>query len=329
MRCLVTGASGAVGPALVNRLLQGGHSVRILSRRPDDRPWDKRVQIERADITDRTAMDRALEQIDVVFHLAALLHLVNPPASMRQEYERVNVGGTQNVIERSAAHGVARVVFFSTIAVYGDTGGKLISEEHPARPDSFYGETKFAAERLVLAARAGDSPLGTVLRVAAVYGPGVKGNYLRLVKALARRRFVQLGTGENRRTLVFDEDVAKAAASCAESASAASKVYNVTDGRVHAMRDIVAAICAGLGRKPPRLHIPVSPVRMIARTMETVGSAANIRLPIRSATIDKYLEDVAIVGERIRADLNWEPQVDILTGWRETIAGLRRTGELK
>ena len=146
---------------------------------------------------------------------------------------------------------------------------------------------------------------------------------------LARRRFVQLGTGENRRTLVFDEDVAAAAIACANAASAASKVYNVTDGRVHAMRDIVAAICAGLGRKPPRLQIPVSPVRMIARTMETVGSAANIRLPIRSATIDKYLEDVAIVGERIRADLNWEPQVDILSGWRETIAGLRRTGELK
>jgi nucleoside-diphosphate-sugar epimerase len=328
MRCLVTGASGAVGPALVNHLLASEHAVRILSRRPDDRAWDTRVQVVRADIGERDAMDRALDQIDVVFHLAALLHVVNPPPALRQEYERVNIGGTRNVIERSAASGVARVVFFSTIAVYGTTGGQLIDEGHPAQPDSFYGETKLEAERLVLSARAGSSPLGTVLRLAAVYGPGLKGNYLRLVKALARRRFVQVGAGDNRRTLIFDSDVARAAASCATSSGAAGKVYNVTDGRPHAMRDIVAAICAALGRTPPRFHVPVTPMRVAATVMDAVARTTHARLPFGSSTIDKYLEDVAVSGERLQTDLNWEPRMTLTTGWRETIGGLRRAGDL-
>ncbi len=123
-----------------------------------------------------------MQGIDAVIHLAALLHIVNPPPSLQPEYERINVGGTATVVEAARQAGVGRMVFFSTIAVYGDSAGGILTEDSPPRPDSFYAQTKLAAERIVLAAKRADGrPLGTVLRLGAVYGSRIKGNYRRLL----------------------------------------------------------------------------------------------------------------------------------------------------
>ena len=118
--------------------------------------------------------------------MAALLHIVNPPPEMREKYERVNIGGTATVVEAAIKAGVKRVVLFSTIAVYGPSDGSVLNEMSPTHPDTFYAQTKCAAEQIVLNARGADGqPLGTVLRLGAVYGPRIKGNYERLTRALA------------------------------------------------------------------------------------------------------------------------------------------------
>ena len=92
--------------------------------------------------------------------------------------------------------------------MYGPTpAGAIANEDTTPRPRSLYGETKLKAEAAVLA-----HPGGIVLRMAAVYGPRVKANYARLVRALARHRYVSIGPGDNKRTLIFEEDVAEAAA---------------------------------------------------------------------------------------------------------------------
>ena len=105
------------------------------------------------------------------------------------------------------------MVLFSTIAVYGNSNGQILTEDTPVQPNTFYARTKLAAEKIVLNARGADGqPLGTVLRLGAVYGSRIKGNYERLVRALARHRFIPIGNGLNRRTLVYDKDVGRAAA---------------------------------------------------------------------------------------------------------------------
>ena len=124
--------------------------------------------------------------------MAALLHTVNPPPELREKYERVNIGGTATVVEAAIKAGVKRVVLFSTIAVYGPSDGRVLNEMSPTHPDTFYAQTKRAAEQIVLNARGADGqPLGTVLRLGAVYGSRIKGNYERLTRALAGN----LGTG--------------------------------------------------------------------------------------------------------------------------------------
>ncbi len=114
-------------------------------------------------------------------------------------------------------------------------------------PDTFYAQTKLAAEKIVLNARGADGqPLGTVLRLCAVYGSRIKGNYERLTHALVRHRFIPIGSGLNRRTLVYDKDVGRAAVLAVSHPAAAGphtnpvgvgagRVFNVTDGTFHTL----------------------------------------------------------------------------------------------
>lgn len=330
MRILATGATGAVGPRVVSALREAGHRVLVLAMDaptpgllPDD------VEIRLGDITDAAVVASSMSDIDAVFHLAALLHIVNPPPELREKYERINVGGTAMVVDAAIKAGVKRVVLFSTIAVYGPSGGRVLDEESVTSPDTFYGQTKLAAEKIVLTARRADGqPLGTVLRFGAVYGVRIKGNYQRLVHALSHGRFIPIGDGCNRRTLVYEKDVARAAVLAMQHPAAAGKVYNVTDGQFHTIQDINLAICTVLGRKPPRLSIPIVPVRLAAGVLEDVAGLIGLRSPIVRATIDKYIEDVAVDSQRIQVELGFMPQYDLRTGWQETIQGLRKSGEL-
>lgn len=320
--CLVTGATGAIGPGIV-KALQGGYDIRTLSRRPPPpelfRPGVTQVI---GDVSDAEVVRRAAEGVALIVHLAALLHIVDPPPALRAEYERVNVGGTTAVVAAAHAQGVGRVVLMSTIAVYGATGGALIDEASATNPQTLYGVTKLQAERIALGARRSDGlALATVLRSAAVYGPRVKGNYQRLVHALARRRFVPIGPGRNRRTLVFEDDLAAAVAAAGAHPDAAGRIYNVTDGATPAMREIIAAICAALGRSAPNWHIPIAPVRAAA------GIGAIVNGGIRRA-VETYLEDVAVKGSRIATELGFTPRVGLGEGWIDTIAAMRREGLL-
>ncbi len=316
---LVTGATGVIGPSLVRLLLDRGWNVRILARRsiaahllgPD-------VACFYGDIADPIALQQAADGTDTVFHLAAKLHINDPSPQMKAEYQRVNVEGTARLAEAARDAGVRRLVIFSTINVYGSSRpDEYLDEDSPLRSTSYYSATKIEAEQIALAT------LPTVvLRLSAVYGPGMKGNYLRLLRALQQGRFAFVGDGLNRRTLVHVEDVCAAAVLAAEHPRAASRVFNVTDGSVHTLRQIVAAMCLAVDRKPPRLSLPVGPVRMAAGLVEdALRIAFRRRFPARAA-VDKIVEDIAVRGNRIMDELGFQPQYDLVRGWQETVAAL-------
>jgi len=327
---LVTGATGAVGPRVVEALLEAGHRVRTLSLdAPPQGAWPGEVDERLGDITDPEAVAAAMAGVEGVVHLAALLHIVNPPPELKPRYERINVGGTATVVEAACRAGVDRLVFFSTIAVYGSSDGAVITEESLLQPDSFYAQTKVEAERIVLAAKRADGePLGTVLRLGAVYGARIKGNYRRLLLSLARGRFLPIGAGKNRRTLLYDKDAARAAVLALRHADCAGEVFNITDGRVHEMNTIIETLCGALGRPKPGWSVPVGPVRFLAGIIEDAGRLLGRTAPIVRATIDKYTEDVAVDGSRFQTRTGFSPKYDLAAGWRETVAEMKQTGEL-
>ncbi|MEI7901003.1 MAG: NAD-dependent epimerase/dehydratase family protein [bacterium] len=336
---LVTGGTGAVGPRIVDVLVAEGYAVRILALDvPKPGALPPGVELRLGSVTDPDAVREAVRDCAGVVHMAALLHIVNPPPSRRAQYEAVNVGGTRTVLAAAQASGVQRVVFFSTIAVYGYGGQgngqwaignqKILTEESPCQPDTFYGETKLAAEKLVLETQRPDNaPLGTILRMGAIYGSGIKGNYRKLALALAKHRFVPVGTGQNRRSLIYDRDVATATVLALRTPQAAGQVYNVTDNRFHTLAEIIAAICVALGRRLPRLRIPLVAARLAAAGADLFLRLAG-RRPIVRAAVDKYVEEVMVSGDKIQRELGFVPKYSLAAGWKECVVEMRAANEL-
>jgi nucleoside-diphosphate-sugar epimerase len=326
---LVTGATGAIGPLVVEALLTAGYSIRTLSINPPPAgAWPKGVETFIGDITDLSAVQAAVQGVESVVHLAALLHVMNPPDHMLDLYRKINVGGTKNVVESAIEANVGRILFFSTISVYGDTNGHIVNEETLPRPDTFYGGTKLEAEKMVLTAKGkAGNPIGTVLRLAAVYGSRIKGNYRQLLMALERGRFFPIGPGRNRRTVIYDKDVAKAAVLALGHPAAAGRLYNVSDGQYHRLEEIIEAICRALGRTPPRFSLPVAPVRITVRVCEGALKKIGLKPPVTRATIAKYLEDVAVDSQLIQKELGFTPGFDLHAGWEEAVREMRRPGK--
>ena len=322
--CLVTGATGALGPTLISELLLRGYRVRGLARRPlPSGALPDSVEYCRGDLCGRSSVAQAVAGVATVFHLAAKLHVASPTPEMRAEYERVNVEGTRVLVEAAQKAGVRRVVFFSTISVYGPTGGGSVDETTPPRPDTIYAETKLRAEEIALSARALDSgeALAVVLRMAAIYGPRMKGNYATLVNTLDRGRFLPVGNGSNLKTLVYEKDSARAAILAAEHPLAAGQLYNVSDGTVHSLREILDAISVALGRRPPRVFVPIAMARLAAAAADRALALGG--RPARFLTaVDKFTETVAVRADRIQRELGFHPEYDLQRGWRETV---RRT----
>jgi nucleoside-diphosphate-sugar epimerase len=318
---LVTGATGAVGPALVRRLVREGVKVRAVARHdPPPRLFDAGVEFVRADLADGGVCHTLARDVDTVFHLAARLHVADPAASLRPVYERDNVEVTRRLVAATPAS--AHFVFFSTIDVYGATRpGELADERTPPRPHSMYSETKLDGEREALA-----HPRATILRAAAVYGSRVKGNYARLVRAIRRGWFVSVGRGTNRRTLVYDADLAGAACIAAHDSRATGAIYNVTDGDVHTVRDIALAIGLAVGRRPLSWALPVAPVRAAAAIVDRSCHLLRCRAPINSSMIDKLQEDFAVSGARLQQELGFRPAFDLRSGWQAAVRDMATQG---
>ena len=330
LQILVTGATGAVGPRVVAALLEAGYGVRTLSLDlPPRGLWPEGIDTQIGDVTDPRVVQQAMQGIDTVIHLAALLHIANPSPQLQGEYGRINVSGTATVVEAALSAHVGRLVLFSTIAVYGDSAGRVLTEDSPTHPESLYAQTKLAAEKIVLTAKREDGrPLGVVLRLGAVYGSRIKGNYRRLLLALARGRFLPIGPGTNRRSLVYDKDVARAAVLAVRHPEVSGRIFNVTDGQFHTLKEIIEILCDALGRTPPRLTLPAGMVRRLAGILDDGALAFRMQSPITRATVDKYTEDVAVDGQRFCQLTGFVPRYDLTSGWRETVAEMRQAGDL-
>ena len=135
--------------------------------------------------------------------------------------------------------------------------------------------------------------------------------------------FIPVGNGLNRRTLIYDKDVGRAAALAVSHPAAAGRVFNVTDGEFHTLNEIIESICAALGRKPPRLSLPAGPTRSLVGFVEKGCQAMGLKPPVTKAIIDKYTEDIAVDGSLIQKELGFVPRYDLKDGWEETIREMR------
>jgi UDP-glucose 4-epimerase len=315
-KVLVTGATGAIAPLLVRELVNKHCEVVCLVRNiPPDNLLPASVKLVVGDLRDRQTLENASKNVEIVFHLGAKLHLNNPSEELNREYRAINVEATQNLLEFSRPF-CQKFIFFSTINVYGASDGKIIfDEKSKTNPQGIYAETKAEAEKIVL-----NNKNGVVLRLAAVYGRRMKGNYPKLLNALRKGRFVFIGDAQNRRTVIHENDVVKAAILIARNPVTDGQIYNLTDGEIHTFREIVKAMCVASGKKIPQIKLPLLPIKKVFAITEKTGKFIGKDLSFGAKALEKLTEDIAVSGEKIKNEIDFHADFDLEKGWKSVVS---------
>lgn len=314
---LVTGASGMIGRHAVGKLLEDGRRVRALvHERELPPPLAERVEVVRGDIEDAAVCRRAVDGIQAVLHLAGLAHQSAEPA----RFHRVNAKGSESLALAAAAAGVERFVLMSSIAVYGSAEGWL-DETVPVSPDTPYGASKVAAEERVAGILGSGAARLVVLRPSVVYGEADRGNTMRLVRAIDRRRFILIG-GAVRKSMIHADDVADAAIRAMDH-PAAEGVYLLADPRPYPLREVVQRIAEGLGRRVPTLPVPRPVVSAAAAAAMAAATAIRRRPPITRRDVEVWFRDTLVRPERLRRELGFTSRVGLDEGIRRTLAAYK------
>ena len=248
MNVLVTGGSGFIGSRLVRRLLADGHDVRILDREVN--PEFAQITLQ-GDVADPDAVSRALGGIELVYHLAAEYRDDVRPI---ERYYHTNVEGTRVLCEGLSKFNIRRLVFTSSVAVYGFNMNDL-REDAPRDPKNHYGLSKSRGEDLIGAWRSADpGRVVAVMRPCVVFGPGNRGNVYTLLRQIMSHRFVMIGNGRNRKSMAYVENVVAALVYLSQLQQ--SMLVNYADKPDFSMQELLAAVRGIAGASIPRWRLP-------------------------------------------------------------------------
>ena len=328
MRVLVTGASGFIGLALVERLAARGDRVRALVR-PTSRTAELvrlGVELVEGSLADPASLVPAVDGCDLVVHLAGAVK-----ALRTGDLFRVNAEGTRNVALACAGRSPPpRLVYVSSLAAAGpSTGDRPRTEEDPLAPVSLYGESKLAGEDAVRAVS--HQVEASVVRPPVVYGPRDRELVPPLIR-MARVGVVPRTGGEKRYSIVHVSDLCDAILLVAERGRRVGPVgtdgtYFVDDGSVHTWDEIALAACDALGRSARVLPLPEAVGFLVAAVSSAVAAVTGTPT-ILSLDKAKELRQAAWTcsSERAARELRYRPRLPLRDGMRETVAWFREHG---
>ena len=286
---LVTGANGFLGRILVQGLESLGQVCQTLSRTNAQHNVDLAQEIPSFEVAP-----------DIVVHAAGKAHSVPKTAAQAQTFFDVNVTGTQNLVEglERASSLPKAVIFISTVAVYGRDTGTDISETHPLEGNSPYALSKRQAEDFLQTWGRERGVRVGIVRLPLVVGPNPPGNLGAMIHGLKTGRYVRIGSGATRKSVVAAADIADIVPALA----ARGGVYNLTDGRAPSFAELEETICRQLGRPLPKaLPLP------LAKLLGRVGDVLGERAPVNSATIEKMTSDLTFDDAKAKKTLSWQP----------------------
>ena len=309
LRVLVTGANGFVGQHLCPLLLEAGHQVIAAMRRDAAPEFPVAVKsINVGELTQGTHWRDALNGVDAIIHLAARTHVMEETESNPEvAYRRINVEATRRLANEAAELGVRRLVFLSSIKVNGERtqGEPYTADDRPA-PEDAYGRTKRDAEVELRRATEGTNTEYVIIRTPLVYGPGVKGNFLRLLAAVARKKPLPLGLIHNQRSLCHVGNLCSALLAALEHPAAAGRTFLVRDGEDLSTTDLVRHMAKAVGVPAYLLPVPALFLRLAGRL---VG---------REPAINRLTGSLQVDDGPLRRDLDWQPPFSVDQGLVQT-----------
>ena len=312
-RVVVTGATGFIGKHLVRRLQRDRVPVVAIVRAlPAQESIDHDVTYVVRDLQRIDTLADVLEEGDVIVHLAARAHVLRDGDPLAEDtYRRSNVAPTHMLTRSAVERGARRVVFMSSAKVFGEGRDRPYERTEAPAPADAYARSKLAAEQIVREVADASAVEWTILRPPFVYGAGGKGNFPRLV-ALARLATMlplPLATIENRRSIVFVENLVDAIVRCGLDDRAAGQVLLPKDARDVSTPELLRSIAQASSRRA--MLFPCSPA-ILRRAAALIG---------RSPEMDRLTESLRLDARHLNEQFGWDPPYSLEAALEQTLRG--------
>lgn len=307
-RVLVTGATGFVGTVLCEVLAAAGYRVRAAVRTQRQLPASIHECAVIGDIGPNTDWSAALDEVDWVAHLAARVHVMHDAAENANLYLDTNAQGTARLATAAVKAGVRRFVYLSSVKVNGEeTAAQPYSNTDAPQPLDDYGISKWRAEQALQEIGSHSAVSFSIVRPTLVYGPGVRANFLRLMKWVDHQIPLPLGAVNNRRSLVNVWNLCDLVRVLLERDTASTGTWMVSDGEDLSTQELIRRIARAMGRRARLPAIPVAAVRAVGTML---GKGAEVRRLCGSLAVD--------IGAT-RDELGWVPPVSVDEALERTV----------
>jgi nucleoside-diphosphate-sugar epimerase len=308
-KVLVTGANGFIGTMLCKKLLNENFRVHGTVRPGKAYLLPEGVEAAHIESIDGdTDWKNTLEEINMIVHLAARVHIMNDIfADASSAYRYVNVAGTDLLSRMGAASGCRRFVFISSVKVNGEERAQPYTERDMPMPLDPYGISKWEAEQKLHKVAKETGMELVVLRPPLVYGSGVKANFLRLIKTVDRGFPLPLASVNNIRSLIYLENLVDAIITCLVHPKAAGETFLVSDNMDLSTPELIRLMVEAMGRKARLFSFP-------PHMLKTIGKITG-----RSSEIYRLMGSLCVDSSKIKMMLGWNPPYTPEEGIRKTI----------
>jgi len=308
-RVLVTGATGFVGQTLCGILSRSGYIVRAAVRNERPLPPGIAETAVVGDIGQATDWRAALHGLDVVIHVAARAHILRDAGANSNLYIETNVHGTERLAAASAQAGIRRFVFLSSVKVNGEeTVARAYTTDDEPQPRDAYGFSKWHAEQRVrdVAKRTGMEAV--IVRPPLVYGPGVRANFLRLLRWVDKERPLPLGSIQNSRSLVSIWNLCDLLVRVLEHPRAPGHSWMVSDGEDLSTPELIRRIARAMKRRVRLAPVPIGVLTLFGALTGRRGEVARLS------------SSLAVNMSQTCRDLEWTPPMTVDEAIARTVA---------
>jgi nucleoside-diphosphate-sugar epimerase len=319
VKAFVTGGTGFIGGRLAAKLCERGDEVVALVRNPDKASGlqQKGVQLIEGDLTDVDAIRRGAEGADACFHGAAI-YKVGIPKSQHEEMFETNVRGTERVLDAAIQAGVPKIVYVSTVNVFGNTGGKVVDETYE-RPRngflSYYDKTKYDSHQVALDRIDKGAPI-VIVQPGGVYGPNDHSEIGNMIDQFRSGKLPAVPFPETGINMVHVDDVADGCI-LAYDKGEPGQAY-VLGGEITTMRGILEKVAQIEGKNPPKRNLPTGLLKAMAPAGPLIGRAMGMAPNMRELISASDGVTYWAKDDKARTRLGYSPR-DLETGLRQTL----------
>lgn len=326
MKTLVTGATGFIGKRLVRTLVAQGRDVRCLVRKTSDVQYleDLGVELFYGDLLNKNSLKGIAKGVNIVHHLAGEVY-----SPRNDNYFKINVKGTKNLLEACLPENIERFIFLSSIQAVGPSQKQdiLLNERSPCKPVTSYGKSKLEAEKLIYKKYKASAFPTVIIRAPMVYGPGsLKCRSAALFQRINKGNFRLIGKNDHLISTCYIDNLIHGISLAERHKNAVGKTYFIADQKAHTLLDLSHTIAQELTVKLPIGRVAVPVAYLIMMILLIPNKIFNFSRLFSWDTMREITHAWACNTSFIKSDLGYKPSIDFNEGIRATALWFKKIG---